>query len=47
MHLKTVYQINARNTNVAGNSHFIMQSTFPVVLTGENCVSVGIIFEWN
>ena len=35
MYLKTLYQINARNTNVAENLQFIMQSTFPGVLTGE------------
>ena len=46
MHLKTVYQINARNTHVAENLHFIIQSTFPGVLTGENCIGVRkIIFE--
>ena len=45
MHLKTVYQINARNTHVTENLHFIMQSTPPGVLMGENCIGVGTIFE--
>ena len=45
MHLKTVYQINPRNTRMAENLQFIIQSTFPGVLTGENCVGVGTIFE--
>ena len=45
MHLTTVYQMNARNTHVAENLHFIMQSTLPGVLTGENCIGVGTTFE--
>ena len=45
MHLKTAYQINVRNTHVAENLQFIMQSTFPGVLTGENYTGVGTIFE--
>ena len=45
MHLKTVYQINATNTDVAENLPFIMQSTLPGVLTGKNCIAVGTIFE--
>ena len=45
MHLNIVYQINERNTHVAGNLQLIMQSTFPGVLTGENCIGVGTIFE--
>ena len=45
MHLKTVYQINARNTYVAENLHFIMQSTLSGVLTAANCIRVGTIFE--
>ena len=45
MHLKTVYQINARNTHVTENLHFIMQSTPPGVLIRENCIGVGTIFE--
>ena len=36
---------NARNTHVPENVHFIMQSTFPGVLTGENCIGVGTILE--
>ena len=34
MHLKTLYQINARNTHVAEGLQFIMHCTFPGVLTG-------------
>ena len=45
MHQKTVYQINARNTHVPENLQFIIQSTFPGVLTGKNCIGVGTIFE--
>ena len=45
MHLKTHYQIIARNTHVVEDLQFIMQSTFPGVLTGENCICVGTIFE--
>ena len=46
MHLKTLYQVKARNTYVAENLKFIMQSTFPGVLTGESCiVGVGTIFQ--
>ena len=46
MHVKTLYQINARNTHVAENLQFIMQSTFPGVLTGESCIGgVGTIFQ--
>ena len=45
MHIKTLYQINARNTYVAKNLQFIMQSTFPGVLTGENVITVGTIFQ--
>ena len=45
MHIKTLYQINKRNTYVAKNLQFIMQSTFPGVLTGENVIAVGIIFQ--
>ena len=44
MHLKTVYQINARNIHVAENLHFIIQSTPPGVLTGDNCIGFGTIF---
>ena len=36
--MKTIYQINANNTHVAENLQFIMQSTFPRVLTGESCI---------
>ena len=35
MHLKALYQINARNTHVADDLQFIMQSTFLGVLTGQ------------
>ena len=35
MHLKTLYQINARNTHVVGHLRFIRQSTFPGVLTSQ------------
>ena len=45
MHLKTAYQINARNTDVAENLPFIMQSALPGVLTGTNYIGVGTIFE--
>ena len=41
MHLKTLYQINARNAHMAENLQLIMQSTFSGVLTGENCVGIG------
>ena len=44
MLLKALYQINERNTHVTENLPFIMQSTFPGVLTGENCIGVGTIF---
>ena len=34
------------NTHVLDNLQFIMQSTFPGVLTGENCIGgVGTIFQ--
>ena len=45
MYVRTLYQINARNTHVAENLHFIIQSALPGVLTGENCIGVGTIFE--
>ena len=45
MYLKTDYQINARNTHVTENLQFIMQSTFPGILTGEKCIGAGTIFE--
>ena len=46
MHLKTTpYQINARNTHVTENFQFIMQSTFPGVLAGENCIGAGTVFQ--
>ena len=46
MHPKTIYQVNAMNTHAAENLQFIMQSTFPVVLTGEDCIGgVGTIFQ--
>ena len=32
--------MNARNTNVAEDLQFIIQSTFPGVLTGENCICI-------
>ena len=43
MHLKTLYQVNARNTHVAENLQFIMES--PGVLTRENCIGVGTKFK--
>ena len=46
MHLKIIYQIDEMNTHVAENLQFTMQSTFPAVLTGENCIGdVGTIFQ--
>ena len=45
MHLKPVYQINGRNTHVAENLQLIMNSSFPGVLTRENCIGVGTTFE--
>ena len=45
VHLKGLYQINARNTHVTKNLQFKMQSTFPGVLTGENCIGVATIFQ--
>ena len=45
MQLKTLYQINARNTHVNENIQFTMQSTFPGVSPRENCVGVGTIFQ--
>ena len=45
MHLKALYQINTRNTHAAENIQFIMQSIFPGVLTGENCIGAGTIFQ--
>ena len=43
------YLPNALNTYVAENLQFIMQSTFPGVLTGESCIGgVGTIFQaWS
>ena len=43
MHLRTLHQINVRNTHVAENLHFVMQSTCPGVLTGENYI--GVVLE--
>ena len=40
MHLKALYQINARNTHATENLQFIMRSTFPGLLGGENCIGV-------
>ena len=45
MHLQALHQINARNTHVVENLHFIMHPTCPGVLTGENYIGVGTIFE--
>ena len=45
MHLETLYKINARNTHVADDLQFMMQSAFRGVLTGENCICVGTIFK--
>ena len=45
MHLRTLHQINSRNTHVADNLHFIMQSACSGVLTEENYIGVGTIFE--
>ena len=39
IHLKTLHQINA------GNTHVVIQSSCPGVLTGENYMDVGTIFE--
>ena len=46
MHLRTLYQINERNTRVAEDVHFIMQLTCSGVLTRENYIGVvWTIFE--
>ena len=45
MHVKILYQVNARNNHVAENFQFIKQSTFLGLLTGENCIGVGTIFQ--
>ena len=45
MHLKALHQINARIIYLAENLQFITQSAFPGVLTGENCIGVGTIFQ--
>ena len=45
MHLKTLYQRSARNTHANEDLQFIMYSTFPGVITGENCIGVGAIFK--
>ena len=45
MHLRTLHQIHVRNTHVAENIQFIVQPTCPGVLTGENYIGAGTIFE--
>ena len=45
MNLKTLSQKNARNTHVTESLQFIIQSTFPALLKGENCTVVGTIFQ--
>ena len=45
MDLRTLHQINARNTHVAENLHFIMQSSCPGELKGEHDIVAGIITE--
>ena len=45
MHLKALSQINAGNTHETENLQFIMKSTFPGLLRGENCIAVGTIFQ--
>ena len=46
MHLRTLHQINAKNTCVAENLHFIMKSSCPGVLPRASyLLGVGIIFE--
>ena len=45
MHLRTLHQINARNTHVPENLHFIMESARHRVLTGENNIDAGTIVE--
>ena len=48
MHLKSLYQINATNNHVTEDLQFIIQSIFPGILTGENCICVGVIFKaWS
>ena len=44
---KAIYQINARNSHAAEDPQFIMQSTFPGVLTGENCIGVRTRSEFT
>ena len=45
MYVKTPYQSIARNTHVVETLQCIIQSAFPVVLAGENCIGVGTIFQ--
>ena len=46
MYLRTLHQVNAKNTPAAENLQFIMKSTCPGVLTGASyLLGVGIIFE--
>ena len=45
MHLKILYQVNARNTQVVENLQFLMQSTFLGVLAGENCIGVLTLLQ--
>ena len=45
MDLRTLHQINARNTHVAQNLHFIMQSSCSGELKGENDIAAGTIIE--
>ena len=45
MHLRTLHQINERNTHVPENLYFIMESTGHRVITGENYIDAGTIVE--
>ena len=46
MYLRTLHQVNAKNTPAAESLQFIMKSTCPGVLTGASyLLGVGIIFE--
>ena len=46
LNLKTLHEISTKNTHVAENLKFIMQSTFPGVLTEKHCIDgVGTTFQ--
>ena len=45
IHLRTLHQISTRNTHVAENLYFRMQSTCPGLLTGENYIGLRTIIE--